>query len=415
METIISVDSKGYGKIYKAVMRDRELPILAKTIYAYFCSYAGCGGQAYPKRDKIVRDLQMNKDTYTKHLGLLVGRGYITKERTATGNLYTIQQSVPGYHFIGEDEAGLGDFLVFENITAHGFGTVPKLVMLDPDLTPQAKAIYAYFAAFAGAGTISFPKRSTVLRELRIGSVGTYYRHFNLLIEKGYLSVEQRKDNGRFDICIYRLNNMVSAGMSEKSKHGDPLGAPDTGMSEKMVRGGKTLKSSSISSEKLMSEKVVSEKTEPQNVGRNNNNNQNITNRIHEKEQENNHQREEKDSPFHAFTPDEVMELIRYEKLRQEFEGWGSLLKNTLGQLPSPKEERRYQQVTTEILTELVNQITESLNTAECPGRILEAMQGAAFSCMIDGFLEHWSSIRHVKSYVAASIANLIRSESAML
>ena len=90
MSNLVSIDSKGYGKIYKAVMRDRELPILAKTIYAYFCAYAGCGVQAYPKRDKIVFDLQINKDTYTKHLAFLVERGYIAKERAATGNLYTI-------------------------------------------------------------------------------------------------------------------------------------------------------------------------------------------------------------------------------------------------------------------------------------------------------------------------------------
>lgn len=91
MGRLVSIDCKGYGKIYKLVMRDRELPLLAKAIYAYFCSYAGCGQQAYPKRDKIVRDLDINKDTYTKHLRWLIERGYITKERTSTGNLYTIQ------------------------------------------------------------------------------------------------------------------------------------------------------------------------------------------------------------------------------------------------------------------------------------------------------------------------------------
>jgi len=45
----INIDSKGYGKIYKAVMRNRQLPLLAKTIYSYFCAYAGNGCQAFPK------------------------------------------------------------------------------------------------------------------------------------------------------------------------------------------------------------------------------------------------------------------------------------------------------------------------------------------------------------------------------
>ncbi len=78
----VNIDSRGYGRIYKAVMRNRQLPLLAKTIYAYFCSYAGNGYQAYPKREKIVRDLKMNKNTYAKHLNTLISKGYIAKERT---------------------------------------------------------------------------------------------------------------------------------------------------------------------------------------------------------------------------------------------------------------------------------------------------------------------------------------------
>jgi hypothetical protein len=66
--------------------------MLAKAIYAYFCTYAGNGYRAYPKRDKIVRDLKINKDTYTKHLGTLITEDYIAKERTASGNLYTIMR-----------------------------------------------------------------------------------------------------------------------------------------------------------------------------------------------------------------------------------------------------------------------------------------------------------------------------------
>ncbi len=82
MSTPVNIDSRGYGRIYKAVMRNRQLPLLAKTIYAYFCSYAGNGYQAYPKRDKIVRDLKMNKNTYTKPLTTLISEGYIAKERS---------------------------------------------------------------------------------------------------------------------------------------------------------------------------------------------------------------------------------------------------------------------------------------------------------------------------------------------
>lgn len=209
MSSLVDIDSKGYGKIFKLVMRDRSLPLLAKTIYAYFCAYAGCGCHTFPKRDKVLHDLQINKDTFTKHLNLLVEGRYISKERTGTGNVYTILQRIPVYAETLKVEQGQSDMLVFENAAAHGFGTIPKLVMLNPQLTPQAKAIYAYFASFAGAGTTAFPRRSTIMRELRIGSVETYYRHFNQLIEQGYLSVEQRKADGRFDYCVYHLHEEV--------------------------------------------------------------------------------------------------------------------------------------------------------------------------------------------------------------
>jgi len=97
MSAPVHIDIRGYGKIYKLAIRDRELPLLAKAIYSYFCAYAGSTTKAYPRRDKIVRDLGINKDTFTKHLNMLVDEGYIAKERTSAGNPYTIVQTVPRY------------------------------------------------------------------------------------------------------------------------------------------------------------------------------------------------------------------------------------------------------------------------------------------------------------------------------
>lgn len=141
------------------------LPLLAKTIYAYICAYASCGCTAFPKWDKIVRDLQINKDTYTKHMSRLVEDGYISGERTASGNLYTVRLSVPTYASAASTESGMTGLLVFESVAARGFDTVPRLVMPDRDLTAQAKAIYVYFASFAGAGMTAFPRRAAIMWE----------------------------------------------------------------------------------------------------------------------------------------------------------------------------------------------------------------------------------------------------------
>lgn len=90
------------------------------------------------------------------------------------------------------------------------------------------------------------------MRELKIGSLGTYYQHFNLLILYGYLSAEQRKVSGRFDICIYRLNDMV-----DLEAPPNPLPTKrKKGMSEKPEHGGILLKTDFATSEKPMSEKM---------------------------------------------------------------------------------------------------------------------------------------------------------------
>lgn len=431
MSDPISIDSKGYGKIYKAVMRNPALPLLAKTIYAYICAYAGCGCTAFPKRDKIVRDLQINKDTYTKHMSRLVEDGYICKERTASGNLYTIRQSVPSYASAASVESGMTDLLVFESVTAHGFGTVPKLVMLDRNLTAQAKAIYAYFASFAGAGTTAFPRRATIMRELKIKFLSTYYQHFNLLVQYGYLSVEQRKANGRFDICIYHLNEVVPPGSisppyakpkiatSEKAEHGangvsiglaEVQEEAEPPMSEKTEHGGKRLKTHAATSEKPLSEKPVSEKTAHRKAGHANNNNIVTRNSYFMTEQVYDHQGPRSDKmPTRAlFSQEEVKRRLGYEKLQAEAAAWGSLMKSTLGLLSTPEEESRYQRIVRELLAELVCQLTEALNQSNAPGRILSQIKENAFSTMIDEILGRWEEIRCVKAYVAASLKNLL-------
>lgn len=432
MSIPISIDSKGYGKIYKAVMRDRNLPLLAKTIYAYFCAYAGSGCQAYPKRDKIVRDLQINKDTYTKHLNRLVQDGYITKERTANGNLYTILQSIPAYTAAPAPEINLTDVLLFENVASRGFGTVPKLVMLDYRLTAQAKAIYAYFASFAGAGTSAFPRRATIMRELKISSLGTYYQHFNLLLQYGYLTAEQRKMDGRFDICIYRLLDMVDPGsaptplpakrkkgMSEKLEHGVKgvsigisgcTGELKSPMSEKPVHGEKMLKTESAASEKPLSEKALSEKTEYGKPGQASNNNIVTRNSYFMTEQVNNHQRPPAGKPLRPlFTREEVKQRLDYDRLQAEAECWGTLMKQTLGLLGTPAEESRYRSMTGELLTELVNQLTDALNQSPQPETILQKFEGDAFSMLFDDLLGHWDEIRCASAYVSASLKNLLK------
>ena len=101
--------------------------------------------------------------------------------------------------------ADFGDQLRIQGVNCKGFGILPKYVMLDPDLTIEAKTIYAYFCSFAGNGNSTFPGRDKILSDLPM-SKDAYYKHFRQLTEQGYISVEQEiGDRAAFGKNIYNI------------------------------------------------------------------------------------------------------------------------------------------------------------------------------------------------------------------
>lgn len=97
------------------------------------------------------------------------------------------------------------DIIQVQGINSQGYGIIPKMVMQDKRLTIQAKAIYGYFCSYAGAGKTAFPGRKKIITDLRI-SKDSYYKHFNLLKECGYIETFQEKDeNGVFCRNVYTL------------------------------------------------------------------------------------------------------------------------------------------------------------------------------------------------------------------
>ena len=98
---------------------------------------------------------------------------------------------------------------------------IPKLVMKDRRLTPQAKAIYAYFCSYAGCGSTAFPKVSQIMYDLNISNK-TYYKHFDLLTEFGYITVVKiKKEGNKFDNNIYKLNTNPKKTVVENLHNGE--------------------------------------------------------------------------------------------------------------------------------------------------------------------------------------------------
>ena len=105
-------------------------------------------------------------------------------------------------------EAKERDFIKGFSINSAGYGIIPKLVMMDRDLHVTAKAIYAYFCSYTGAGDTCFPSRKKICYDLNI-AFDTFSRHLKTLITSGYIKVEQIKENGRFSHNLYTLCDSI--------------------------------------------------------------------------------------------------------------------------------------------------------------------------------------------------------------
>lgn len=95
------INSAGYGTVPKLVMQDRNLSVISKAIYAYFCSYTGAGNTCFPSYKKICYDLNVARNTFVKYLKPLVKANYIKIEHsknTSSGkfsnNIYVLNDVV---------------------------------------------------------------------------------------------------------------------------------------------------------------------------------------------------------------------------------------------------------------------------------------------------------------------------------
>ena len=101
------------------------------------------------------------------------------------------------------------DELRIEGINFKGYGIIPKFVMLDTDLTIEAKGIYAYFCSYAGSGNTAFPGWEKIVSDLCINK-DSYYKHYKLLIENGYITVTQDAKGGRGQGFAKNIYTIVS-------------------------------------------------------------------------------------------------------------------------------------------------------------------------------------------------------------
>ena len=259
---VSDIFSKGYGILPKTVMLCTELTIEAKAIYAYFCSYAGNGNDAFPSRDRIIADLTISKDTYYKHFNYLVDKGLVTvRQEKGTGNAFGknvyILSSTPNLNgAVADDNVSSTTYIELEG-TVDGFGIMPKLVMTDRDLNIKAKGIYAYFCSFAGAGRAAFPKQKNTLYHLGINKT-TYSKYLFELFSRDYIRLVQRDYAGRFLVKTYVLTQNFQKGAENSTTKPEEIGTEKS-----RVQDADKVEMESVGTEKVKSSDTKISDTAP--------------------------------------------------------------------------------------------------------------------------------------------------------
>lgn len=67
--------------VYQDVTRDSSLPLAAKGLYAYLAAFCGTDDECYPSVDTILRETGVSKETFYKHINVLVKMGVVKKQQ----------------------------------------------------------------------------------------------------------------------------------------------------------------------------------------------------------------------------------------------------------------------------------------------------------------------------------------------
>lgn len=146
------------------------------------------------------------------------------------------------------------DRIIGFKINSKGFGTIPKVAMIDKNLNIYAKALYAYFCSYTGGGDTCFPSRKKICYDLGI-SIDTFGKYLGQLVECGYIKVKQIKEKGRFSHNVYTLLDTISPCPKKSDTDGIVHGEMDTNNNSTNINSINNI--NSISKESIREKETV--------------------------------------------------------------------------------------------------------------------------------------------------------------
>lgn len=81
------------GKIARAIVCDPTLTPKSRIIYALLTCYANDKRECLPDTKDLLRSLRISSGTFYKHLGILIDRGIVKRERTGNKIRYILCDS----------------------------------------------------------------------------------------------------------------------------------------------------------------------------------------------------------------------------------------------------------------------------------------------------------------------------------
>lgn len=71
----------GYGVVYQDVTRNSNISAAAKGLYAYLSAFCGASDECYPSVETIIKEMSMSRDTFYRHINVLVAAGVVEKRQ----------------------------------------------------------------------------------------------------------------------------------------------------------------------------------------------------------------------------------------------------------------------------------------------------------------------------------------------
>jgi hypothetical protein len=92
LDTLDPVAREGFTQVPNFILRNPNISIGARIVYAVFLSYAWHNDYCYPGQDRMAEHMGMSRSRVTEFIGELQRAGLLTIQRRGQGktNIYTI-------------------------------------------------------------------------------------------------------------------------------------------------------------------------------------------------------------------------------------------------------------------------------------------------------------------------------------